>query len=200
MTPADKVDASGEYVGAFLSKAEVRLPMQFEANVAPVELLDVVLTVDKKVKREVTLAMAWGTFRLSTKLIAAIDERVHPGTPEFALSAKDKLVTTKTGLQYEVLKAGAGATPKAADVVSVHYSGWLTDGTLFDSTYHRGEPSRFPLRSVVKGFAEGLQLMQPGAKYKLTMPPELGYGERAMGDIPPNSTLVFFVELVGIDD
>jgi hypothetical protein len=199
MTPADEVDASGQYVGAFLAKAEVCLPMQFAANATPVELLDISLTVDKKVKREVTLALAWGTFRLTTKLTAAVDERVHPGTPQFALSPKDKLVTTKSGLQYEVLKAGAGDAPKASDEVTVYYAGWLTDGTLFDSSYHRGEPSRFPLHAVVKGFAEGLQLMQPGATYKLTIPPELAYGERAVGDIPANSTVVYFVQLVGVD-
>jgi hypothetical protein len=198
MTPADAVDASGEYVGAFLADSEVRVPMRFEADAPEVERLAITLTADKKVKREVTLGLAWGPFRLSTKLTAAVDERVHPGTPEFALSPRDKLVTTESGLQFEVLKAGAGEAPKVTDEVIVNYAGWLTDGTLFDSSYHRGEPSRFPLQSVVKGFAEALQRMQPGATYRLTIPPELAYGERAVGDIPANSTLVFHVELVRV--
>ncbi|MEZ5963424.1 MAG: FKBP-type peptidyl-prolyl cis-trans isomerase [Planctomycetota bacterium] len=198
MTPADAVDASGAYVGAFLAKAEVRLPMRLEADEPMVERLAVTLAADKKQKREVTLALAWGTFRLSTKLTAAIDERVHPGTPEFAMSPKDKVVTTASGLQYEVLKAGTGSAPEVADEVIVSYAGWLTDGTLFDSSYHRGQPTRFPVHGVVKGFAEGLRLMQPGATYRLTIPPNLAYGDRAVGDIPANSTLVFFVELIGI--
>lgn len=198
MTPADPVDASGEYVGAFLANAEVRVPMRLQSDVPSAEHLDISLTADKKVKRDVTLALTWGPFRLSALLTAAVDERVHPGTPEFALSPKDKVMTTESGLQYEVIQAGTGEPPEIADEVIVHYAGWLTDGTLFDSSYHRGEPSRFPITSVVAGFAEGLQMMPPGAKYKLTLPPRLAYGDRAVGDIPPNSTLIFFVELVRV--
>ena len=123
---------------------------------------------------------------------------MHPGTPEFALSPKEKLVTTASGLQYEELRGGVGAHPKPNDHVTVHYAGWLTDGTLFDSSYWRGEAWTFPVQAVVKGFAEGLQLMQPGATHRLTIPPELGYGASGVGDIPANSTLVFVVTLLDI--
>jgi len=198
MVRADEVDAGGHYVGASLAHPEVRLPMTLAANAPSADVLEITLAVDKKTKRDVALTLAWGTFRLSTKLVAAIDERVQPGTPEFALSPKDKVVTTRSGLQYEVLQAGAGDAPKATDEVTVHYAGWLTDGTLFDTSYHRKEPSTFPMQSVVKGFAEGLQLMRPGATYRLTIPPELAYGDRDLADIPPNSTLVFVVSLLGV--
>ncbi len=115
------------------------------------------------------------------------------------MTPKDKLVTTASGLQYEAIRAGVGPFPKPTDEVTVHYSGWLTDGTPFDSSYVRGEPTTFPLQHVVKGFAEGLQLMQPGATFQLTIPPELGYGARGAGDsVPPNSTLVFHVTLLEI--
>jgi FKBP-type peptidyl-prolyl cis-trans isomerase FklB len=102
-------------------------------------------------------------------------------------------------LQYEVLVAGKGVQPTAESTVKVHYEGTLIDGTVFDSSYERGEPIEFPLNGVIKGWTEGLQLMSVGAKYKLYIPYELGYGERGAGqNIPPYSTLIFTVELLEI--
>ncbi len=111
---------------------------------------------------------------------------------------KEGVVTTESGLQYEVLSAGEGDKPTAADNVTVHYKGTLTDGTPFDSSYDRGEPSTFPLGGVIPGWTEGVQLMSPGAKFKFTIPSELAYGERATGNIPAHSTLVFEVELIEV--
>ena len=107
--------------------------------------------------------------------------------------------TTASGLQYEILKAGAGASPAAGDTVAVHYEGRLIDGTVFDSSIARGQPAVFQLDQVIPGWTEGVQLMQPGAKYRFTIPPELGYGARgAGGTIPPNAVLVFDVELLAV--
>ncbi len=115
-------------------------------------------------------------------------------------AAASTVVTTASGLKYEVLNEGSGASPSASDKVTVHYRGTLTDGTEFDSSYKRGEPATFPLNRVIKGWTEGLQLMKEGAKYRFTIPPQLGYGERGAGAmIPPNATLVFDVELLKVN-
>ena len=106
---------------------------------------------------------------------------------------------TESGLQYEVITEGHGAKPTAASTVKVHYEGTLIDGTVFDSSYERGEPAEFPLGGVIRGWTEGLQLMTVGSKYKLYIPYELGYGERGAGaSIPPYATLIFTVELLEV--
>lgn len=106
--------------------------------------------------------------------------------------------STPSGLQYEVIKEGAGAKPKAFDTVRVNYAGTLLNGTEFDNSYKRGEPIEFALNRVISGWTEGLQLMSPGAKYKFYIPYELGYGLNGNGPIPGGATLVFDVELLGI--
>lgn len=111
---------------------------------------------------------------------------------------KDGVTTTKSGLQYLVLKAGNGKKPTANSEVNVHYEGRLIDGTVFDSSIDRGEPLTFPLNKVITGWTEGLQLMQEGAKYRLFIPATLAYGETGGGNIPPSSTLIFDVELLQV--
>jgi FKBP-type peptidyl-prolyl cis-trans isomerase len=111
--------------------------------------------------------------------------------------AKPGVKTTASGLQYVVEKEGSGAAPKETDTVVVNYRGTLIDGTEFDSSYKRGEPTTFPVNRVIKGWTEALQLMKPGAKYKLFIPSNLAYGPGgAGGDIGPNATLIFEVELL----
>ena len=113
---------------------------------------------------------------------------------------REGVKTTASGLQYEVLEATIGQKPKASDSVRVHYEGTLIDGTVFDSSYKRGESIAFPLNGVIKGWTEGLQLMSVGSKYKFFIPYQLAYGERGAGaSIPPYAALIFTVELLGIE-
>ena len=118
-----------------------------------------------------------------------------------AASAKEEgAVATPSGLVYRALKDGTGASPAATDKVKVHYRGTFADGREFDSSYKRGEPIEFPLNGVIKCWTEGVQRMKVGGKAKLTCPPQIAYGERGAGGvIPPNSTLLFEVELLGIN-
>jgi peptidylprolyl isomerase len=122
-------------------------------------------------------------------------------TPRFAMPAPEELQTTASGLQYAIIKPGRddGRKPVKTDRVTVNYAGWLPDGQLCDSSYvHKGSVS-FSLNQVIKGWAEGLQLMKEGAVYKFVIPPELGYGAAGSGSIiPPNATLVFQIELVKV--
>ena len=103
-----------------------------------------------------------------------------------------------SGLQFEVLVEGSGAKPGATDHVRTHYHGTLIDGTVFDSSYERGEPAEFPVNGVIAGWVEALQLMNAGSKWRLHVPSELAYGDQAAGSIPPHSTLIFDVELLDI--
>lgn len=113
---------------------------------------------------------------------------------------KEGVKVTESGLQYQVIKEGEGAKPKATDTVKVHYKGTLVDGKEFDSSYKRGEPISFPLNGVIKGWTEGLQLMPVGSTYRFFIPSDLGYGDRGAGaDIPGGAALIFDVELIEIN-
>ena len=111
---------------------------------------------------------------------------------------KEGVKTTASGLQYKVITAGTGKSPKATDVVEVNYEGKLIDGTVFDSSYERGEPIEFPLNQVIAGWTEGLQLMKEGGKYEFYIPADIAYGEAGNAGIEPNSTLIFTVELLKV--
>ena len=112
---------------------------------------------------------------------------------------REGVTTTESGLQYEVLEQGTGPLPGPEDRVTVHYRGTLPDGTQFDSSYDRGEPTTFGVQGVIAGFSEGLQMMPVGSKYKLFIPPDIGYGARGSGPIPANSALIFELELLAIE-
>ena len=116
-----------------------------------------------------------------------------------ANKTKPGVVTLPSGLQYKILTTGTGPKPTATDSVVCNYRGTLIDGTEFDSSYKRGQPATFPVNGVIKGWTEALQLMPVGSKWQLFVPPDLAYGTRGAGnEIPPNSTLIFEVELQSI--
>lgn len=115
-------------------------------------------------------------------------------------AANNGFQSTHSGLRYRVLKPSRGRIPSSLDTVKIHYRGWLDDGTEFDSSYKRGQPAVMPMAGLVPGFVEGLQLISEGGKIELEIPPELGYGNKAVGNkIPANSTLHFEIELIGIE-
>lgn len=140
--------------------------------------------------------------RAEERMTALADENAKAGKKFLEDNGKrEGVITTASGLQYEVLKKADGAQPKADDVVSVHYEGKLIDGTVFDSSIQRGAPIDLPVGGVIPGWVEGLQLMHVGEKYKLYIPSELAYGAQSPSPaIPANSVLVFELELLGIQE
>lgn len=137
--------------------------------------------------------------KLQAKVAAVADKNQTDGDAFLANNAKvDGVKVTESGLQYQVLREGKGKSPVATDTVKVHYQGTLTDGTKFDSSYDRGAPADFPVSGVIPGFAEGLQLMQEGAKYRFTIPAAIAYGADGPPSIGPNQVLVFDVEMIEV--
>ena len=151
-------------------------------------------------ENEVKETMTALTKEIENKQKALAEQNVKDGEKFLAENKKKEGVkTTASGLQYKVIKEGTGPKPKLTDAVVANYRGTLINGTEFDSSYKRGQPATFPLTGVIKGWTEALQLMKVGSKYQLFIPPNLAYGDRAMGPaLGPNSTLIFEVELVGI--
>ena len=150
------------------------------------------LLTEADARNAITAFQAEARKTLAGKNKAAADAFLAENKP------KDGIVATASGLQYKVMAAGAGDSPKATDNVTVHYKGTLLDGTEFDSSLKRGQPATFGVGQVIKGWTEALQLMKPGAKWQLFIPPDLAYGENGRPGIPPNSMLTFEVELISI--
>jgi len=137
--------------------------------------------------------------RMQAEAQARADAAAGEGRAYLVENAKrEGVITLPSGLQYEVLTAGEGAKPTREDSVRTHYHGTLIDGSVFDSSYARGEPAEFPVGGVIAGWTEALQLMGTGSKWRLHVPSELAYGGQAAGSIPPHSVLVFDVELLDI--
>jgi FKBP-type peptidyl-prolyl cis-trans isomerase FklB len=146
------------------------------------------------------IMMAWQQEMSAKK--TAISEKEYASNmkigEEFlaANKLKDSVIVTTSGLQYKIITPGEGESPDDNDMVSVHYTGTLIDGTVFDSSRERGEPIEFPVNGVIPGWTEALKLMKPGARYMLYIPANLAYGDKKMGPIPEGSTLIFDVELL----
>lgn len=151
---------------------------------------------------ELIEAFAFLQKRAEERMVAMNEEAAKAGKKFLEENGKrEGVTTTASGLQYEVLKKADGPQPKATDVVTVHYEGKLTDGSVFDSSVERGSPIDLPVNGVIPGWVEGLQLMHVGEKYKLYIPSELAYGEQSPSPaIPANSVLVFELELLSIKD
>ena len=199
--------AIGASVGNFASqtlKQQDELGVVLDRELVKQGLLD---ALDSKVKlseEEVTAALRTHEERMNKVVKEKSEEKLaeiqKAGADYLAENAKkDGVKVTDSGLQYEVVKQGEGAQPTAADTVTVHYTGTLTDGTKFDSSKDRGQPATFPLANVIKGWTEGVALMQVGSEYRLYIPAELGYGDQEVGNIPAGSVLVFDVELISVE-
>src|SRR5213079_1180411 len=193
----DKVSYSiGLNIGFNLNRQNV----QINPDVLSAGIKDAIAGKPQLTTDQVKEVMATCEKDMEQKQKAAGEKNASEGTKFLEENKKkDGVKTTGSGLQYKALKQGTGAQPKESDTVTVNYRGTLINGTEFDSSYKRGQPATFPLSGVIKGWTEGLQLMKVGSKYQLFVPPNLGYGDRAVGpDISPNSTLIFEVELLDI--
>jgi len=147
-----------------------------------------------------TIMMAWQQ-EMSAKKAAVTEQEMAKNTKagdEFLAANKTKpgVIELPSGLQYKVIKEGAGESPSDTSMVTVHYTGTLINGTVFDSSRERGEPIQFPVNGVIAGWTEALKLMKPGAQYMLYIPAKLAYGDKKTGPIPEGSTLIFDVELI----
>ena len=157
------------------------------------------LTDDER--KTVMMGLQKGIQEKQMKMRSEVVEKNKKEGEEFLAKNKQKkdVKTTSTGLQYRIIKQGTGDKPKSSDTVTVNYEGKLINGTVFDSSYKRGQPATFAVGGVIAGWTEALQLMNIGSKYELFIPSNLGYGDRGAGaDIGPNATLIFTVELISI--
>jgi FKBP-type peptidyl-prolyl cis-trans isomerase FklB len=193
----DKVSYSiGLNIGFNLSKQQVPV----NPDVLAAGIKDGLAGKPQMTETEVKETMAAFEKDMIEKQKVAGEKNATEGTKYLEENKKKEGVkATASGLQYKSLKEGSGPQPKATDTVTVNYRGTLTDGTEFDSSYKRNEPATFPLNGVIKGWTEGLQLMKEGSKYQFVIPAALAYADRSPGaGIPPNSVLVFEVELVKV--
>lgn len=193
--PLDRRRLDARFTGQV--KPDVTVPLQFAPLSAAVPELKVEFLPDPDAIGRATLRIRFGGYQVETPVVTKLHEKPKPPAPKFEPLDPAASKSTGSGLVYEVVRAGQGESPKAGDVVVAHYTGWLADGTPFDSS-HDGEPTSMLLDNLFPGWREGFQLMTPGSVYKFSIPPELGYGATQMERIPANSTLVIRVELVEV--
>ena len=200
-TPAQKASYG---IGLNMGKSLAQEGMDdLDSNAVAQGIEDAIGKKEQRLKDEELIeAFAFLQKRAEERMVALNAESAKAGKKFLEDNAKrEGVTTTASGLQYEVVKKAGGAQPKATDVVTVHYEGKLTDGSVFDSSVERGSPIDLPVNGVIPGWVEGLQLMHVGEKYKLYIPSELAYGEQSPTPaIPANSVLVFDLELIAIKD
>jgi FKBP-type peptidyl-prolyl cis-trans isomerase len=194
-------------IGLSLGKQVKSLPIDIDVDMLQKGLRDVVtgtkpmLTEDEMKEALGALQKSINAREMKARADAAAKAKAA-GDSYMADNAKKPGVTVlPNGLQYKVLKEGTGATPTDTDLVKTHYQGTLVDGTEFDSSYKRGEPATFPVNGVIRGWTEALKRMKVGSKWQLVVPPDLAYGDNPPpgAPIPPGATLVFEIELLGIE-
>ena len=190
--------ALGMYYGNMFTRQEVDVDLAtLTKGISDVLASNKTLLTEEQMKQALNDAQKRMTEKRQAKLKEQGEENKKKAETFLESNkGKDGVVTTPSGLQYKVLTTGTGAKPASNDTVTVHYKGTLTDGTEFDSSYKRGQPATFNLNAVVKGWTEALQLMSAGSKWQLFIPPALAYGEQGRPGIPPNSLLIFDVELL----
>lgn len=189
------------FIGFQVGSQFTQMGVDFDQQAMLTGLQDALNGGEMKLSREqIGQAMAKVRQKQQAKAKADAEENLAAGKAFLEKNAqREEVKVTDSGLQYEVIEKGKGKRPDANDKVTVHYEGMLLDGEVFDSSYDRGEPVTFGLDQVIPGWSEGLQLMKPGAKYKLYVPADLGYGPSPRGPGGPNSTLIFTVELKGVE-
>lgn len=195
------VDKMSYGIGLSMGRSVKNQPIEVNADAIIVGLQDALAEKDQRIDEE-TIRTAFAAVRdeAMAKQAKEAEENIQKGKDFLAENAKKEgVVTTASGLQYQVLTEGKGDMPKADDTVTVNYHGTLTDNTVFDSSVDRGEPATFRVNQVIPGWTEALQLMKVGEKVRLYIPSELAYGDRSPSPkIPGNSVLIFEVELLSI--
>ena len=194
-------DSTSYALGADLGENLKRQQIEIDYDIFLAGLIDGMETemvrFDQKQRREI-MASLQKNIRDKAKLEGDTNLKIADEFLEKNKKSSPEVKETPTGLQYRILKEGTGSSPSSTDKVKVHYVGKLLDGTVFDSSIERGEPSEFGLNQVIRGWTEGLQLMKPGAKYEFFIHPKIAYGSRPRPKIPGNSLLIFEVELLDI--
>ena len=194
-------DSTSYALGADLGENLKRQQIEIDYDIFLAGLIDGMETemvrFDQKQRREI-MASLQKNIRDKAKLEGDTNLKIAEEFLEKNKKSNPEIKETPTGLQYRILKEGTGSSPSSTDKVKVHYVGKLLDGTVFDSSVERGEPSEFGLNQVIRGWTEGLQLMKPGAKYEFFIHPKIAYGSRPRPKIPGNSLLIFEVELLNI--
>lgn len=188
--------AIGQQIGQNLKQQNI----EFDSLALAESLKDVAKGEKPKMKQEEMQAALMKLQEMTMKKQSeAADKNKKEGDDFLEKNKSAQGVTvTKSGLQYQVITEGTGKMPSKSDTVKCHYKGTLINGEQFDSSYDRGQPAEFPVQGVIAGWSEALQMMKVGSKWKLFVPPDLGYGASGRPGIPPNSVLVFEVELIGI--
>ena len=193
--------AIGVDIGTSLKKQDLDLDPKTLANGIVESFNGKTSLTEEEVKAALNDFRSSMTQKMESKAKVAGEKNKKAGDDFLVANAKkDGVKSTKSGLQYRVIKSGAGKTPKSSDTVKVHYHGTLIDGTVFDSSVERNDPATFPVDGVIPGWTEALQLMKEGDKWQIVLPSNIAYGERgAGGKIGPNSVLVFDVELLAVE-